>query len=312
VRIGAAFWIQRTDWPALREACQAAEAAGFDSIWLDDHLLSDEGDWTAPKLEGWAALAAVASATSSVRLGHLVTANTFRNPFLVAKQAVTLDHLSGGRFVLGLGGGWFEREHDAFGLDFGAGFGERLDRLEEAVSVIRQLLDGRHVTHEGRDYRLHDAVLQPKPVQAHLPILVGGSGRTKTLATVARHADLWNGYGRPERIAEVSGWLRDRCADVGRRFEDIERTVVLDVVIRDSTRAAAQAYDEIETIHGIHGRIAADGTSRGLSAGGPPAVVADALRPYAELGIAVVMWLFRSPFDLETMGRLGDVRRLLA
>ena len=151
------------------------------------------------KLEGWATLAALAVLTERVRLGLLVGANTFRNPGLTAKLATTLDHLSDGRLVLGLGGGWFEREHDAFGLDFGSGFGERLDRLDEAVGLIRRLLDGERVTHEGRFYRMHDAICEPRPVQARLPILIGGSGPTKTLRTTARDADLWNAYGSPER-----------------------------------------------------------------------------------------------------------------
>ena len=128
MRFGAAFWINRTSWPELRDACLAAERAGWDSLWIDDHLLADEGDSTDPKFEGWTTLSALAVLTERARLGLLVGANTFRNPGLTAKLAATLDHLSGGRAVLGLGGGWFEREHEAFGLDFGSGFGERLDR----------------------------------------------------------------------------------------------------------------------------------------------------------------------------------------
>jgi alkanesulfonate monooxygenase SsuD/methylene tetrahydromethanopterin reductase-like flavin-dependent oxidoreductase (luciferase family) len=164
VRFGAAFWIQRTDWPDLRDAALAAEQAGFDSLWLDDHLLSDEGDWRDAKLEGWLALTALAPLTH-VRLGHLVVANTFRNPGLTAKMAATLDNISGGRFVLGLGGGWFGREHEAFGLDFGSGFGERLDRLEEATDIIERLLAGEHVTYHGRFYDIEDAICEPRPVQ---------------------------------------------------------------------------------------------------------------------------------------------------
>src|SRR4029079_14216301 len=121
VRFGAAFWIQRTDWPGLRDACLAAERAGWDTIWLDDHLLSDEASPDDPKLEGWASLHAVASVTSRARLGLLVSSTTFRNPGVIAKLATTLDHVSGGRAVLGLGGGWFDREHEAFGIDFGSG-----------------------------------------------------------------------------------------------------------------------------------------------------------------------------------------------
>src|SRR5918994_227905 len=185
MKFGAAFWIQRTDWPSLREACLAVERAGWDSLWLDDHLLADEGDWRDPKLEGWATLAAVAALTERVRVGLLVTANTFRNPVLTAKLATTLDHVSGGRAILGLGGGWFEREHDAFGIEFGTGFGERLNKLYEAVGLIRRLLDGETVTPEGHFYRLKDALCAPRPIQERLPILIGGSGPRKTLRTTA-------------------------------------------------------------------------------------------------------------------------------
>jgi alkanesulfonate monooxygenase SsuD/methylene tetrahydromethanopterin reductase-like flavin-dependent oxidoreductase (luciferase family) len=311
MRFGAAFWIQRTDWPSVRHACLAAEAAGFDSIWLDDHLLSDEGDWTAPKLEGWTTLAAVATITSRATLGHLVAANTFRNPGLIAKAATTIDHLSGGRFVLGIGGGWFEREHEAFGIDFGSGFGERLDRLDEAVGLIRRLLDGEMVTHEGRFYTFRDALCLPRPIQPHLPILVGGSGRLKTLGTTARYADIWNGYGDPDRIAEVSGWLRERCAEAGRPFEAIRRTVMLDVLIRDTPELAARAFAEVQARHGIAPDPSAGRTGESLSVGGPPGMVADLVRAYAAIGVGEVMWILRDPFDAETMARLSEVRAAL-
>ena len=163
MRFGAAFWVNRTDWPALRAASLAVERAGWDSLWVDDHLLADEGDPADPKLEGWTTLAALAVMTQRVRLGLLVGANTFRNPGLTAKLATTLDHLSDGRAVLGLGGGWFEREHEAFGIDFGTGFGERLDRLDEAVRLIRRLLDGETVTHDGRYYSMQASGLCAAP-----------------------------------------------------------------------------------------------------------------------------------------------------
>jgi alkanesulfonate monooxygenase SsuD/methylene tetrahydromethanopterin reductase-like flavin-dependent oxidoreductase (luciferase family) len=308
VRFGAAYWIQRTDWPSLRDACLTAERAGFDSLWLDDHLLADEGDWRDAKLEGWASLAALAPITTTAKLGLLVAANTFRNPGLTAKLATTLDHLSNGRLILGLGGGWFEREHEAFGLDFGSGFGERLDRLEEAAGLIERLLAGEQVTHEGRFYTFVDALCEPRPVQARLPILIGGSGREKTLRSTARHADLWNGYGEPARIAETSAVLRDRCDEIGRPFEEIDRTVTMEVVIRASEAEALKAYAEVESRHGIEGRIGSDGSPRDLNVAGPPQVVADYVREFEALGIAEVIWIFRNPFDLETMTRLSEVR----
>jgi Coenzyme F420-dependent N5,N10-methylene tetrahydromethanopterin reductase and related flavin-dependent oxidoreductases len=222
-----------------------------------------------------------------------------------------VDHLSGGRLVLGLGGGWFEREHEAFGLDFGAGFGERLDRLDEAAGIIRRLLDGETVTHDGRFYSMLDAVCAPRPVQARLPILIGGSGPTKTLRTTARYADLWNGYGPPEQIARTSEILRERCLELGRPFDSIERTVTLDGVIRDDTAAAFEAWAETARIHGLESEVGSDGTDRGLSIGGPPATVATYVDGYDSIGVGEVVFTFRAPFDLETIGRLAELRAAL-
>ena len=303
--------MQRTDWPSLRDACLAVEHAGWDSLWLDDHLLSDEGDWRDAKLEGWSSLAAVAALTTRVRLGLLVSSTTFRNPGLIAKLATTLDHVSAGRVVLGLGGGWFEREHDAFGIDFGTGFGERLDRLEEATMLIRRLLDGERVTHEGRFYRLDDALCEPRPIQARLPILIGGSGPTKTLRTTARYADLWNGYGAPDRVATTTEVLRQRCAEEGRTFDDIERTVTIHAVIRDDAPAALAAWVETARRHGLEGRVAVDGGDRGLTVGGSPAEVAAFLDGYRQIGVGEIIFVFRDPFDRESIERIGEVRAAL-
>jgi F420-dependent oxidoreductase-like protein len=312
LRFGAAFWINRTDWPALRDACLAVEHAGWDSLWVDDHLLADEGDPTDPKLEGWTTLAALAVLTERVRLGLLVAANTFRAPGLTAKLATTIDQLSGGRAVLGIGGGWFAREHEAFGIDFGTGFGDRLDRLDEAVGLIRRLLDGERVTHDGRFYTMRDALCEPRPIQARLPILVGGSGPTKTLRTTARYADLWNGYGPPETIAATSEILRERCAEIGRPFDEIERTVTLHGVVRDSMAQAESAWDVVAQRHGLVGRVGSDGSGRGLTVGGPPSEVAAYADGYRQIGVSEVIFVFRSPFDFETIERIAEVRAALA
>jgi F420-dependent oxidoreductase-like protein len=311
MRFGAAFWINRFDWPTLRDACLAVESAGWDGLWVDDHLLADEGDPADPKLEGWATLAALAVLTERVRLGLLVGANTFRSPGLTAKLATTVDHLSGGRSVLGLGGGWFGREHDAFGIDFGSGFGERLDRLDEATGLIRRLLDGERVTHDGRFYAMHDALCEPRPIQPRLPILIGGSGPTKTLRTTARYADLWNGYGPPDRIAATSEVLRDRCAEIGRPYEAIERTVTLHGVVRDTAAEARDVWAATAAANGLTGTAQSDGTDRGLTIGGPPDEVAAFVDEYARIGISEVIFVFRSPVDLETIGRVGELRAAL-
>ncbi len=312
MRFGAALWIQRTGWPSLRDACLAAEGAGWDSIWLDDHLLSDEGEWRDPKLEGWTTLAAIAALTQRVRLGLLVGANTFRNPGLTAKIATTLDHVSGGRAILGLGGGWFEREHEAFGIDFAGGMGERLDRLDESVGLIRRLLDGETVTHQGRFYEMRDALCRPRPIQARLPILIGGSGPRKTLRTTATYADLWNAFGGPDAIAAGDAVLRDHCRDLGRDEREIARTVTQDVVIRDTADAALAVYDELAAIHGLDAKPSGESGDRDLLMTGPPADIAERLRAFVAIGVDEVMWVFRHPFDLETIERLGEVRAALA
>jgi alkanesulfonate monooxygenase SsuD/methylene tetrahydromethanopterin reductase-like flavin-dependent oxidoreductase (luciferase family) len=305
-RFGAAFWVNRTGWPELRDAVRDAEAAGWDSVWLDDHLLCDEGDDLDAKLEGWTALAALAAVTTRVRLGHLVTAVTFRNLGVIAKMATTLDHVSGGRFVLGLGAGWHPREHEAFGLDFGSGFGERLDRLDEAAGLLRRLLDGEVVTHHGRFYDLDRAACAPRPVQAHLPILIGGTGRTKTLRTVARVADIWNAYATPEVLVELEEVLAAHGAAVGRDVRGIERQVYVNVLIRPTAADAREAWTGVRAIHGIQ-----PGEDP-LHAGGSPAEVAAALRPWLAAGVDEIVAVLRTPWDRETIERLPEVRAALA
>ena len=311
MRFGAAFWNSRTDWPSFRDACLAAERAGFDSLWVDDHLLADEGDWRSSKLEGWTSVAALAALTTRPALGLLVAANTFRNPGLTAKMATTIDHLSGGRFILGIGGGWFEREHEAFGLEFGGSVGERLDRLEEGIGLIERLLAGEQVSHTGRFYTMADALCRPRPLQSPLPILIGGSGRQKTLRTAARHADLWNGYGEPDRIEEISAVLAERCAEIGRDFGEIRRTVTMDVAIRGTGAEASAAHRAMARSQGIAGAHRPEDIEHGLNAGGPPEAIAAYLRDFVVIGVDEVIWVFRSPFDLETMARLGEVRAAL-
>ena len=302
---GAAFWVQETGWPELREAVVHAEAVGFDHVWIDDHLLNDEGNPDGPKLEGWTTLAALAAVTTRVRLGLMVGANTFRNPGLTAKLATTLDHVSRGRAILGLGAGWFEREHDAFGLDFGAGFGERIDRLGESVGIIRRLLQGERVTHEGRFYTMRDAVCAPLPLQARLPILVGGSGPRRTLPLVAAQADMWNAYGSPETFGAANELLTAACEAIGRDPASIVRTLNTNVVIRDAEGAAEAAWEAWKRRHRPD-----RGEQSRLLVGTQDEVVAG-LRRYAEAGAQDAVWVFRTPFDIETMDRLPAVRAAL-
>ncbi|MEX2012115.1 MAG: TIGR03560 family F420-dependent LLM class oxidoreductase [Chloroflexota bacterium] len=305
MKFGAQLWSQATDWPGWRDSALAADAAGWDSVWTWDHLLAINGPWEQPILEGWATLCGAATITKRVKLGLMVGANTFRNPGLAAKLATTLDHLSGGRAILGIGGAWFQREHDAFGIDFGSGFGERLDRLDEAVMLLRRLLDGERVTHEGKHYQFHDALCEPRPIQAKLPILIGGSGPKKTLRTTALRADAWNTSGTVDEVRAKIATLEAHCADVGRDPSEIERTVSFPIIIRDDPRAAEKAFAALLAHNG------SKDAGQVPNLFGPPALVADGIQPYRELGFRTVIARLPAPFDRETIDRIGEVQAAL-
>jgi len=305
VKFGLQLWSQQTDWPGFRDAALAAEGAGWDSIWTWDHLLAIFGPWEQPILEGWTTLAALGPITQRVRLGLMVGANTFRNPGLTAKLATTLDHVSSGRGVLGIGGAWFEREHDAFGIDFGASPGERLGWLDEAVMLMRRLLDGELVTHDGPHYTMHDALCEPRPVQPHLPILIGGSGRQKTLRTVAERADAWNTAGSIDEVRDAVETLRRHCADIGRDIRSIEMTLSFPIVLRDDADAARTRLRDLLDANGVP----FDDFDGYLA--GPPADIAGAIRPYLDLGFETIIVRMPAPYDRETIERMAEVRDLL-
>ena len=158
---------------------------------------------------------------------------------------------------------------------------------------------------------MRDAICAPRPIQARLPILIGGSGRQKTLRTVARYADLWNGFGTPAEISATSDVLRERCTEIGRPFEAIERTVTINAVVRDDAAAATQAWTEMAQLHGIIDRTGPDGSERELAVGGPPRAASACVREYESLGVGEVVFVFRAPFDFETIERLAEVRAAL-
>lgn len=307
MRFGAQLWSQQTDWPAFRDAALAADDAGWDSVWTWDHLLAIFGPWEQPIFEGWSVLSALGPLTKQVRLGLMVGANTFRNPGLTAKLATTLDHVSGGRAVLGIGGAWFDREHEAYGIqDWSAAVGERLDRLDEAVMLMRRLLDGERFSHGGRFYTMNDALCKPRPVQAHLPILIGGSGPRKTLRTTALRADAWNTSGTVDDVRAKVATLEGHCSDVGRNPAEIERTISFPIVIRDDTADAEAAYAASLA------RNLTDNMGDVPTLLGSPSFVAAGLRPYTELGFRTVIVRLPSPYDRQTIERMSEVAELLA
>lgn len=199
-----------------------AEELGFDSIFVFDHFMALYGDVDGPCLEASTLLAALALTTSRVRIGCLVYGNTHRNPAIFAKEMVTVDHLSGGRLILGIGSGWNEREHDAYSILFPSA-GDRVAMLDESLTVIHSLFTERRTTFEGRFYQLNDAPFSPKPVQERLPIMVGGK-RPKMLQVIAKHADIWDAGGTPEEYRERSAQIDRHCAELDRDPSEIVRS----------------------------------------------------------------------------------------
>ncbi|MFJ9390596.1 LLM class F420-dependent oxidoreductase [Nocardioides sp. NPDC101246] len=207
---------------------RTSDEAGFDHVWVMDHIADLGDNPSVPIFDGWAMQAAMAVATKRVRIGCMVTGNTYRHPGMLAKLATTVDHLSGGRLEFGIGAGWAEPEHTMYGLEFGT-FRERFDRLEEALQIIRSLWTEPTTTVSGTHYQLTDAVAEPKPIQRpHPPIWIGGSGPKRTLRMVAKYADAWNATGEtPEEYARLGSILDQHCATVDRDPSTIRRTVQL-------------------------------------------------------------------------------------
>lgn len=305
VRLGINLWSQASDWPAFLAAAQLADRLGYDHVWTWDHIHAIFGDPDQPIFEGYTALAALAQATERVRLGLFVGANTFRNPGLATKCVATIDHISGGRAIMGLGGAWFEGEHTAFGIDFGDGFGQRLDWLADAVSATRVLLDGGEVTSPaGSRYAFDHLRIAPAPLQAHLPIMIGGAGERKTLRIVAQHADMWNAFGTPDTLAHKDTVLRAHCAEVGRDPSEIERTVGCKITIRP-TEAEAERVRRSLLEHNRTPLERVEGDHTFWT--GTPEQIAETMIGYRRVGFHTFIVELPAPYDVETMETLINV-----
>ncbi|WP_156251440.1 TIGR03560 family F420-dependent LLM class oxidoreductase [Pseudactinotalea terrae] len=218
---------QRASMAEYREFWQLTEDAGFDHAWVMDHFATIDHDEQGDIFEAWTLQAAMAVATSRVRIGCMVSGNTYRHPAEIAKMAVTVDHLSGGRLEFGFGAGWNTYEHEAMGLELGAP-GPRLRRFEEAVTIVKSLWNDERTTFAGEHYTITDLVAEPKPVQQPVPFWIGGSGRRKTLRVVAEHADVWNWTGPGlEDFSDASATLDAHCETIGRDPGEVRRSVQL-------------------------------------------------------------------------------------
>jgi len=254
-------------WERWRRIMRATEDLGFESLWRSDHFFSLSGPRDRPALETFLSFVLVATETSRIRFGPLVSSATFRHPSLVARMAAQIDVLSGGRFILGMGAGWNVPEHEAFGLPFPA-VRERMDRLEESIRVVRALWGPSPANFEGRYYSLKDAICEPKPAQRPMPLLIGGSGERRTLKLVAQYADEWNGVGLTvEGYRAKRAVLEQHCAAVGRDPATVRHSQMAGFII-GRTEAEQRAHlsriaealpalgrnDPAEVIRGMRGR----------------------------------------------------------
>ena len=280
---GAQIPGNQTDWSLMRDVAQTMDATRWSSAWTYDHFVPPLAfmDETGDSLEGWMTLAAIGEATTTLKLGTLVSGVTYRNPGLVAKMTATLDHNTRGRAILGIGAAWHEREHAAYGWDFPP-LKERSDRLEEAVQLIRALFHAEGpVDFEGEYYQLDNAPFAPRVHPDHeggfIQIMLGGNGEKRTLRTLARHGDVCNVRGTPQEVERLIGVIHRHCEDAGRDPSEI----VLTTVMRP---ALVTEQSKIDRLREVHGAGMTDEQKAGLPIG-PPDHLIKVFESYAAVGI---------------------------
>ena len=285
---------------ALAAHWRCADELGFDSVWLDDHFYSVLRPRSEQQMEAWTLLTALARETRRVRIGILVTCNGYRNPALLAKMAATIDVLSNGRLIHGLGSGWFAEEYEGYGYDF-PDVPTRLAQLDESLRIHKLLWTTDRPSFDGKFYRLHEAWCEPRPVQRpHPPILIGGGGEKVLLRLVARHADMWNCSGDPAELARKIDILRRHCASEGRPLDAIERTWFGQVIVDADAGRARTRLERMATAWGMTPEQMA---ARSLA--GTPEEVVDRVHAYREAGVTGFIGMY---------GRVDDLRstRLVA
>lgn len=305
IKLGLQLWNQVYSWPEARDAAIRAEVLGYDSLWTWEHAVACMGAPDQDTFDAYTLLTAWSQVTSTVRLGVLTGANTFWNPGLLAKKVTTLDHVSDGRAILGIGAGWFEPEHTAFGIEFGAGFGDRLGWLDESVAALRGLLDGQAVTSpEEGHYALCEARLLPMPVQDRVPILIGGGGEQKTLRTVARYADIWNWVATEDldHMRQKHAVFVQRCEEAGRDYTEIERSAFLSPVIRDTEDEALRFFRTQMEANRLDDSVLDDAEIYVTT----PERMTELMIAWKEIGVTNFIVEVAAPFDYETAERFAN------
>jgi alkanesulfonate monooxygenase SsuD/methylene tetrahydromethanopterin reductase-like flavin-dependent oxidoreductase (luciferase family) len=294
IPIGIQLLPQGVSWATWRDAWLRVDELGFDANWSFDHVHAPRGDPAGDSFEGWVGMAALAALTRSARTGILVSPVTFRNPALVVKMATTLDHVTGGKFTLGLGAGWFAGEHTAYGFAYPSP-GERVSRLAEALEITTRMWDrtAQPASYTGRHYSIAEAYTSPPPLQdPRPPILVAGSG-PRVLGLVARYADVYDSWPPLDGLQQRFVQLAERCAEIGRPFEAITRSVSVDYLWAPDPGTRAACVEAALT----PGRDPAITRAR-LLAGGPKELIAG-LKELEALGAQQVILHVPSPYDMD-------------
>lgn len=285
-------------WPEMEEACRVMEELGFDALWTTDNLTSAQSDWSeGPSLEALSVLSAMATVTSRVGIGCMCVSNTYRHPVLLAKIAATIDIISGGRYLFGIGAGWSQQEHASYDIPFKP-VAERMDRLEETIQIYKLLCGAeKPVGFNGRHYHLENAPFNPKPIQKpHPPVLVAGIGEKRTLKIVAEHGDAINIFGSPERTDHLLGVLERHCRDVGRDPGEIEKTVYVQFVPPDRVD---QWNQYLEHLAATAPNLLERGHGQGMV--GDAGAMMEWIQARADLGVDHVVLNFRAPYPLDAL-----------
>ena len=299
MKFGATLWPQNTPWPAFRDAAKLVDDVGFETVWAWDHFYALAGAEERPNLESTTILAAIGPLTKRVKIGALVQGVTYRHPAVIANMAATHDHATDGRAICGIGAAWNQTEHRAYGIDLGTP-AERSRRFTEAARIIRGLLDGQRVTYSGKYFELKNAVLNTRPVQKRLPIMIGGSGEKKTLRTVAKYADQWNAMGAVDMLAHKVEVLRGHCDAVGRDIAEIEMTAGCKPIIRSRAEDADALWRAQMAANKTPMDDVLDDDTFWV---GTPELIAQRMSERKALGFHTFLAEMAAPYDDETLDR---------
>lgn len=287
-----------TTWKDLLNIWQHADSTGWDSAWVADHFMPNQPDNTGPVFESWTMLAALAACTNSVRLGVLVTGNTYRHPAVVAKMAANVDIISNGRLILGMGGAWQRNEHEAYGIPYYT-VGQRLRRLDEACQVILSLFKNTQSNFQGRYYQLQNAPLAPKTIQQpHPPLLIGGGGEQITLRIAARYANMWNIWGGPEALRRKIVVLEQRCEEIGRDPAEIEKSANAPLILSDD----AEEVERAAAGFGRGFRMTPEEAKKNMLAGTADQII-ERVHEYIEAGVDHIIIPVSRPYPVDMLDR---------